>query len=67
MRTMAIISALFRAFTEDPFCDGHATGRIAQCGWPDRRDARGDMPRLVAALRARDQRLGLGVSVANVA
>ena len=27
----------------------------------------GDMPRLVAALRARDQRLGLGVSVANVA
>ena len=26
-----------------------------------------DMPRLVAALRARDQRLGLGVSVANVA
>ena len=25
-----------------------------------------DMPRLVAALRARDQRLGLGVSVANV-
>ena len=27
----------------------------------------GDMPRLVAALRARDQQLGLGVSVANVA
>ena len=26
-----------------------------------------DMPRLVAALRARDQRLGLGVSVENVA
>lgn len=26
-----------------------------------------DMPRLVAALRARDQRLGLGVSVSNVA
>ena len=27
----------------------------------------GDMPRLVSALRARDQRLGLGVSEANVA
>lgn len=27
----------------------------------------GDMPRLVAALRARDQQLGLGTSVANVA
>ena len=27
----------------------------------------GDMPRLVAALRARDQQLGLGISVANVA
>jgi hypothetical protein len=27
----------------------------------------GDMPRLVAALRARDQRLGLGVSAENVA
>ena len=27
----------------------------------------GDMPRLVTALRARDQRLGLGVSEANVA
>jgi putative transposase len=27
----------------------------------------GDMPRLVAGLRARDQQLGLGVSVANVA
>ena len=27
----------------------------------------GDMPRLIAVLRARDQQLGLGVSVANVA
>ena len=27
----------------------------------------GDMPRLVSALRARDQRLGLGVSEVNVA
>ena len=27
----------------------------------------GDMPRLVNALRARDQRLGLGVSEVNVA
>ena len=27
----------------------------------------GDMPRLVAVLRARDQQLSLGVSVANVA
>jgi hypothetical protein len=27
----------------------------------------GDMPRLVAALRARDQRIGLGVSVEHVA
>ena len=27
----------------------------------------GDMPGSLAALRARDQRLGLGVSVANVA
>ena len=36
-------------------------------GLPTAEGSCGDMPRLVAALRARDQRLGLGVSVANVA